>query len=556
MVDRHCILVCEHYALEAREIITSIEFDQTTVRTFPGRCGHPPMEWNELESIAKTDEEFDTVTIIGGGCLDNHIGVNDENNSCAFHRMEQCFHMLVNKDYINQQIKAHSYLLTPGWLLKWQQHMHDWGFDQTTAREFFKEFCRQLLLLDTSVHADSKELLKEFAEFVDCTYESLPIGLGHFRLFLSKINLDWRLSYEKKQHISRLSKVQKQLSELALSLDMVGELSRVREEDEVILKIMDIFSMLFAPKQLTYLPLMNGVPGELIQVLPSSLDDPQMTDRLMNCDQTYSWTASGDGFLVRICHGNETMGILEVSRIYFPEHKEHYLNLALGIVDVCGLAIENARKYDQIKVSLREKETLLHEVHHRARNNIAVISSMLKFQARNSQDARVTEALAESNHRVQTISVIHDTLHQSENLTMIDADSYLSALTRAIFSRYQLSRRINLKVKAKELRINAKLASPLGLIVNELMTNSFRHAFPGHQKGNIEIHLLKIDGDQIELTYKDNGIGISKDFDWDKSKKTGLSLMKLLVESILHGSVELARNQGTCFVIRFNSREN
>jgi len=205
---------------------------------------------------------------------------------------------------------------------------------------------------------------------------------------------------------------------------------------------------------------------------------------------------------------------------------------------------------EKIKASLKEKETLLHEIHHRVKNNMAVISSLLSLQASSMNDEKLTTALMDSKNRVQSMTAIHETLYQSENLSSIDMKTYLSKLTRAVAQNYGIGSKVNIKVESEDILITVKQASPLGLIVNELITNSYKYAFPDNKEGEIKLGFKKKE-DQIELIYADNGIGMPKDFDWHEAKSMGLNLVKILAEDQLSGSVQLIRGQGTCFIIKF-----
>ena len=206
---------------------------------------------------------------------------------------------------------------------------------------------------------------------------------------------------------------------------------------------------------------------------------------------------------------------------------------------------------EQIKNSLKEKETLLQEINHRVKNNMSVISSLLKLQANSTDDDRLKDALMVSQNRVQSMSAIHEVLYQSDNLSSIDMNTYLSNLSGAIAQNYTISSKVNIRVESENILIGAKQASPLGLVVNELITNSFKYAFPDNQAGEIIISLQKKE-DQIELKYTDNGIGMPKDFDWQTAKSMGLKLVRTLVENQLDGSIDMESNSGTKFTIKFN----
>ncbi len=206
----------------------------------------------------------------------------------------------------------------------------------------------------------------------------------------------------------------------------------------------------------------------------------------------------------------------------------------------------------QIKANLKEKETLLQEIHHRVKNNMAVISSLLSLQANSTGDERLKIALMDSKNRVQSMSAIHETLYQSESLSSIDLNGYISKLTKAVAQNYALARKVSLKIEAEHIFIGVKQASPLGLIVNELITNSFKHAFPENQEGEIKIRLLKTQQDQIELEYADDGIGITENFNLQKADSLGLKLIKMLAENQLDGSIDMESKNGTKFIIKFN----
>ncbi|MBT5425422.1 MAG: sensor histidine kinase [Bacteroidetes bacterium] len=205
----------------------------------------------------------------------------------------------------------------------------------------------------------------------------------------------------------------------------------------------------------------------------------------------------------------------------------------------------------KLEKSLNDKETLLKEIHHRVKNNMTIISSLLKLQLNIVDDEKAKEALQDSQNRVQTMSMIHETLYRSEDMSSIDMQTYLPELGRTIFQSYIVSDNVNLKVEAENIIIGVKQLSPIGLIVNELITNSLKYAFPDNQKGEVKIILQKRE-DQIELEYSDNGIGIQEDFDWKNTKSMGLNLVKILAENQLDGSIDMESENGTKFTIKFN----
>ncbi|MBU3914236.1 hypothetical protein KKA14_01745 [bacterium] len=239
-------------------------------------------------------------------------------------------------------------------------------------------------------------------------------------------------------------------------------------------------------------------------------------------------------------HRNHLQEIVEEKTYALRKRNEQLLDNIIG----------QRQSEKQIKTSLKEKEILLQEIHHRVKNNLAVILSLLKLQANSMQDDRLSNVLKDCQNRVHAMSLIHETLYESENLANIDIKSYLPELSRIVFQNYAIGDRVNLKIDIDSIIIGVKQATPLGLIINELISNSLKYAFPDNREGEIMISLQKKD-DQIELIFEDNGIGIPENFDWDNTKTLGLNLVKMLGEGQLCGAIELNREHGTCFVLKF-----
>ena len=207
---------------------------------------------------------------------------------------------------------------------------------------------------------------------------------------------------------------------------------------------------------------------------------------------------------------------------------------------------------EQIKASLKEKETLLHEIHHRVKNNMAVISSLLGMQMNSTDNKLAKEALQDSQNRVQSMSMIHETLYRSDSLSSIDLKTYLSELGRTIFQNYSLRNKVQFKVEAENIMIGVKQASPVGLIVNELISNCLKYAFSDDREGVILLELKSNKENGVELIVSDNGVGIPEGFDLQNTDSLGLKLVKLLAENQLGGSLDMESSNGTKFIIKFN----
>ncbi len=234
--------------------------------------------------------------------------------------------------------------------------------------------------------------------------------------------------------------------------------------------------------------------------------------------------------------------------------KAKYLNRTVRITVIHDIdERKKAEKY--IKASLKEKEALLKEIHHRVKNNMQVISSLLKLQALSIKDAKLTELLMDCRQRVHAMAFAHEILHSSDRLTAVNFKDYILKLTDQLYRFYNIRDRVKLTVHSEDISLDIDHATTLGLIINELISNSMKYAFPENRPGEIFIELNKRKHDISELIVRDNGIGISEDINWRNSDSLGLQLIILLVENQLDGNVELDRDAGTRFTIRFRLKE-
>ena len=214
---------------------------------------------------------------------------------------------------------------------------------------------------------------------------------------------------------------------------------------------------------------------------------------------------------------------------------------------------ERKRAEDKIKASLKEKEVLLREIHHRVKNNLQIISSMLNMQARKAKDKNVIDSLLDSRSRIQTISLIHTQLYQSENLEQVEMGTTIRKLVSFLLQIHtEAKKNIKSVVTAEGVILSISQAIPCGLIINELVSNALKHAFTGMTEGSIEISMRELADDRIELTVKDNGVGIPEGLDIYKSDTLGLKIVRTLAEDQLKGKMGLIRDKGTEFYVQFD----
>jgi PAS domain S-box-containing protein len=228
-----------------------------------------------------------------------------------------------------------------------------------------------------------------------------------------------------------------------------------------------------------------------------------------------------------------------------------------GVVRIEGTVTdytERKKMSDQIEASLQGKETLLREVHHRVKNNLQIIISLLNLQSRFITDETTLSAFKESQNRVRAMALVHEKLYQSKDISKIDLDNYIRFLGDNLFQFLDMKGKgVTLTMDIRDISVTIDTAIPLGLMINELISNSLKYAFPNGRKGEISLVIHRQDH-TIIILFKDNGVGIPENFDWRNSKSLGLRLVVSLVEQ-LSGTIELDRTAGTTFTVVVKEKE-
>jgi len=207
----------------------------------------------------------------------------------------------------------------------------------------------------------------------------------------------------------------------------------------------------------------------------------------------------------------------------------------------------------QLHASLREKEILLREVNHRVKNNMQVISGLLDLQARSSGNPELIERLNESQSRIRSMSMVHEKLYGSTDFARIDLVGYVRTLSQDLFQSYKINPgKIALIIQTDDdVYVDVSKAIPCGLILNELISNALKHAFPGDGPGELQIIIRETKNTEIEIVVRDNGIGLPDDVDIHQPRSVGLHLVNGLVKNQLDGQIEVRRDNGTEFRIKF-----
>lgn len=220
-------------------------------------------------------------------------------------------------------------------------------------------------------------------------------------------------------------------------------------------------------------------------------------------------------------------------------------------VQAVGRDITEVQQTRQLQAAIKEKDVLLQEIHHRVKNNLQMIYSLLRLQARKVSDPEASEILLDSQNRVKSIAMIHEKLYRVEDLSEIDLKQYISTLVASLFSSYNRDANlVELSVEVEPVFLDIDSAIPCGLIINELMTNSLKYAFPEGKKGKVGIMLHADADDRISMVIFDTGVGFTLTEEPSKNGKLGLNLVRDLVKQ-LKGTIEITSQEGTLIKITF-----
>ncbi len=326
------------------------EFGEQNLAFFPAYCdtrGQP--DWPRYVQHKRLTGQ---VHIIGGSCL-SRSGTLLEDPKVHIYTLEHCFSWLINPELIASKLQEGSYIVFPGWTATWRTHLRVLGFDPPSrAREFFPESMSKILLLDTGMHKHFRTHTQALASAVGLPWERVPTGVQYLQMQLTQILLRSR-AYQTPWTGDNEDVQQKRTrhqADYATALDLLGTLNQAESEQQTIAGILDIFAMLFAPRRLCYLQFWESEPQQVFFGSENQTEDTsQIAKRLAGCKQPYAWTESGQGFMLTLTYQDKTLGVLEADELTFPEYREYYLNLALNIVNICGLALENVQKLEKIK---------------------------------------------------------------------------------------------------------------------------------------------------------------------------------------------------------------
>lgn len=282
----------------------------------------------------------------------------------------------------------------------------------------------------------------------------------------------------------------------------------------------------------------------------NELFHPILSDRRLRLFRMYLmriWRGASHQIEVKLSskNGNEYWMEIFMNPIFDTTGKVSEISLVAHDIS------EKKKSTLEIRQSLKEKEVLLKEIHHRVKNNLQIISSILNLQTSFVSDENTMSILLESRNRIRSMAIIHETLYKSEVFSSLDFGSYLEDLCHNLISSYQITGNVSLVPKISSVHMVLDQAIPCGLLINEIITNSLKYAWPDGREGKIEIRLEQI-GSIIEMEVMDDGVGLPDKFDKLNSETLGLQLIATLTEQ-LEGELKVDTDSGTKYLLKFEN---
>ncbi len=338
-----CLLVCRRLLPETEAVLATGGFPGVTAQPFCPSCRHPRLDGQPGEGVrVPAGAARGLVLVATETCLGRAGSAGLElPPHCGVHVAGQCFDLLADPPLVAALAAAGAFLLTPGWL-RARSQPGGWDFAPRAASA---GRLTELVLLDTGVDPGSAVRLEELADWAGLPGRTIPVGQDHYRLVLEKIVQAWRLEQLGREVAFSRERSARRVDDEAMVLDLMAKITRMGTEAEAANHILGLFEMLFAPRRVTYAALEDGAAAWCI-ARPIAAPEPMEVQAWL--DAGFIGSRDETGFSLFLMDRDERMGVLRIEEVAFPERLEEYRRLAAPISQVCGLAISNARLYQDL----------------------------------------------------------------------------------------------------------------------------------------------------------------------------------------------------------------
>jgi len=414
-------IVCSSYSRELKFVIEKLKLTDIEISVIPSTCGNSTAD--ERAFFSRHKEELQkhvqhTNILMSSNCT-HCERKSSENSHQHFVCPSFCLENLVPVQLLNHFIENKSYIITIGWLLQWEHTIiHRWKFTKEIATQFFNDVAKQVLIIDTGVYGDFQKQLIEFTEYVGLKYSILPIGIDFFEKNIESIlykHHQHRISVEYAKYKKEVSQ---KLSEYAMTFDLIPSLSKIISEKKVIEKIIELYTILFAPEKIAYLKIDEIGEATVVQSDFANHSKKQLLS-ICNFEGEYSITDDKQGFITKINYNGKMYGFIWAENILFPEHLTRYINLAISLVSFFGLLISNSRQFEELehtkncaeegKIEFQSLSEKYKEMNQKLNAINQEYASLLEEQKQNIEEITVlNESLVEKNETLDELNATKD----------------------------------------------------------------------------------------------------------------------------------------------------
>lgn len=336
------VFICENFYPEYQYALQREGLEDIEIRVFPSLCDHKGRK-NEVKEILGQAQKIKSAVICSKSC--GALNFLPKSNSIRTITGNYCFSHLTCDEFLNYLTSQGSYVISSGWLKKWESHLEVMGFDKDTARRVFQESNKNLVLLDAEIDENAEEFIKDLSSYVGLSYLIIPIELKEIGLLLKSMVYEWRLYKQEQESSIAINELSKQCAEHSAVFDMLGKISTYDRRRDAIGKIKEHFLMIFGARHFIFWSdRIDSFPEELREFLKN--------------EECYILFREENRFCIKIAWRGILYGVIDVSGFLLPQYIEKHLNLAVEVSKFIGLVFHNNEQYEKVIESEEELKYL------------------------------------------------------------------------------------------------------------------------------------------------------------------------------------------------------
>lgn len=367
-MDKLNIFICENFVTEFNKIAQQEGFDDVIVTPYPCMCENKAKKEQTQKLIQDSIKNGDKGVVLCSKHCDI-VQMPAKDSSFEIRLTNYCFNHLANEQFIQYILQKGGYIIGLGWLNNWREHIKTAGFDKETARQFYREFCKELVFFDAGIDENTEKNLKELSGYLELPFVVIPYELEPIQLMIKSLVYEWRLQKINDEHAKSITEIEGQCAEYSAIFDLISKIASYTNKRDAIEKIKEIFIMVFGAQQFKYWNYSyenDSFPSDVVEFFSKK-------------ETSFILLKNDNRFCIKIQHKDKLFGAIDVSEFLFQEHIEKYLNFAIEIVKVCGLVLSNIEQYEKLIDSEKELTYLSFHDSLTGLHNRTYLNEMLDF---------------------------------------------------------------------------------------------------------------------------------------------------------------------------------